>query len=222
MKKPLFAVIKRKAIVRKIFFKSVMLSGILVLCLVGLPSFSVQTASQMSFQSEDVLSENSFTSNISATPILTFSSTQIALQDSTADAYFVAYAHRSWEIPEEISAENTLWIEVDLTSQMLYAYQGRQLIGAFLVSTGVKKHQTVTGTYKIYAKYPKYTMEGPGYFLEDVPYSMFFYKGYALHGTYWHNNFGRPMSHGCVNMITNEAAWLYDKAPVGTYVVVHY
>ena len=65
-------------------------------------------------------------------------------------------------------------------------------------------------------------MIGPGYDLPDVPFSMFFYKGYAIHGTYWHNNFGTPMSHGCVNMNTNDAAWIYSNAPVGTYVRVHY
>jgi lipoprotein-anchoring transpeptidase ErfK/SrfK len=65
-------------------------------------------------------------------------------------------------------------------------------------------------------------MTGPGYDLEGVPFSMFFYKGYAIHGTYWHNNFGTPMSHGCVNMNTDDAAWIYDNAPVGTYIMVHY
>jgi len=54
-----------------------------------------------------------------------------------------------------------------------------------------------------------------------VPYSMFFYKGYSLHGTYWHSNFGTPMSHGCINMVTSDAAWVYENAPIGTYVYVH-
>jgi len=70
--------------------------------------------------------------------------------------------------------------------------------------------------------YPAYTMIGPGYHLPDVPYSMFFYKGYSLHGTYWHSNFGTPMSHGCVNMVTSDAAWVYENASIGTYVFVHY
>jgi lipoprotein-anchoring transpeptidase ErfK/SrfK len=64
-------------------------------------------------------------------------------------------------------------------------------------------------------------MVGDGYYLPDVPYSMFFYKGYSLHGTYWHSNFGTPMSHGCVNMVTSDAAWVYENAPIGTYVYVH-
>jgi len=64
-------------------------------------------------------------------------------------------------------------------------------------------------------------MTGPGYDLANVPWTMFFYAGYAIHGTYWHNNFGHPMSHGCVNMTTTEAKWLYEWAPKGTLVVVH-
>jgi lipoprotein-anchoring transpeptidase ErfK/SrfK len=55
-----------------------------------------------------------------------------------------------------------------------------------------------------------------------VPYSMYFYQGYALHGTYWHSNFGQPMSHGCVNLRTADAEWLYQFAPVGTAVRVQY
>jgi lipoprotein-anchoring transpeptidase ErfK/SrfK len=105
---------------------------------------------------------------------------------------------------------------------MLYAYSGNQIISSFLVSTGTSNHPTVTGTYKIYAKLPTYTMVGPGYNLPDVPYSMFFYKGYSIHGTYWHSNFGTPMSHGCVNMNTNDAAWIYNQSSIGSYVFVHY
>jgi len=60
------------------------------------------------------------------------------------------------------------------------------------------------------------------YYLPDVPYTMYFYDGYGIHGTYWHDNFGTPMSHGCVNMRTSEAAWLFDFADVGTLVNVHY
>ena len=58
--------------------------------------------------------------------------------------------------------------------------------------------------------------------LPNVPYTMYFYKGYGIHGTYWHHNFGHPMSHGCVNMRTSDAAWLFNWASVGTPVVTHY
>ncbi len=114
------------------------------------------------------------------------------------------------------------WIDVDLTSQMVYAYAGDTVVNSFLVSTGTWLTPTVTGQYHIYVKYRSAPMSGPGYYLPDVPYIMYFYKGYGLHGTYWHSNFGTPMSHGCVNLRTDEAAWLYNWASVGTLVNVHY
>ena len=116
----------------------------------------------------------------------------------------------------------TRWIDVDLTNQRVYAYEGDTVVNSFLVSTGTWLHPTVTGQYNIYVKYRSAPMSGPGYYLPNVPYIMYFYKGYGLHGTYWHNNFGTPMSHGCVNLRTDEAAWLYSWASVGTLVNVHY
>jgi lipoprotein-anchoring transpeptidase ErfK/SrfK len=127
--------------------------------------------------------------------------------------------------PQPAAAANgsgARWIDVDLTNQMVYAYAGDTLVNSFVVSTGTWLTPTVTGQYKIYVKYRSAPMSGPGYYLPDVPYIMYFYKGYGLHGTYWHNNFGTPMSHGCVNLRTDEAAWLYNFASVGTLVNVHY
>ena len=117
---------------------------------------------------------------------------------------------------------NDKWIDVNLSQQRLYAYVGTQLIRSFVVSTGVAAHPTVTGTYRIYVKYTSTLMTGPGYYLPNVPYTMYFYLGYGIHGTYWHNNFGVPMSHGCINMRTPEAAWLFNWAPLGTVVHIHY
>ncbi len=114
------------------------------------------------------------------------------------------------------------WIDIDLSEQVLYAYDGDTLVNSFLVSTGVSAHPTVTGTYHIYVKYYYTDMSGPGYYLPDVPYTMYFYSGYGIHGTYWHNNFGHPMSHGCVNMRTSDAAWMFDFSEIGTPVVIHY
>jgi lipoprotein-anchoring transpeptidase ErfK/SrfK len=113
------------------------------------------------------------------------------------------------------------WIDIDLSEQRTYAYQGNELVNSFLVSTGTWEHPTVTGTYNIYVKYTFADMSGPGYYLSSVPYVMYFYKGYGLHGTYWHNKFGTPMSHGCVNLRTEDAGWLFDWASVGTTVHVH-
>ena len=63
-------------------------------------------------------------------------------------------------------------------------------------------------------------MIGPGYDLPNVPYTQYFYKGYGLHGTYWHHNFGTPMSHGCINMPTDQAEWAFNWATYGTPVIV--
>ena len=115
-----------------------------------------------------------------------------------------------------------IWIDVDLTNQLLHVYKGKNLMDTFIVSTGTWRTPTVTGQYRIYVKYTAADMAGPGYYLPSVPYVMYFYKGYGLHGTYWHNNFGQPMSHGCVNMRTSEASWLYQWAPMGTTVRVTY
>ena len=114
------------------------------------------------------------------------------------------------------------WIDVNLSEQRVYAYEGDTVVDSFVVSTGVPQTPTVTGQYKVYVKYRKANMSGPGYFLPDVPYIMYFYQGYGLHGTYWHNNFGTPMSRGCVNLSIPDAEWLYNWASVGTIVNVHY
>lgn len=114
------------------------------------------------------------------------------------------------------------WIDVDLSNQITYAYEGDELVNSFLVSTGTWQHPTVTGQYYIYVKYVYADMAGPGYYLPDVPYVMYFYSGYGLHGTYWHNNFGTPMSYGCINLSIPDAEWLFYWADIGTLVNIHY
>jgi len=116
---------------------------------------------------------------------------------------------------------NDHWIDVDLSSQTVFAMQGDQVLRSFVVSSGRWPTVTVTGTYRIYVKYRSADMSGQDYYLPDVPYVMYFYKGYGLHGTYWHNNFGTPMSHGCVNLRVPDAGWLFEFASVGTTVSIH-
>jgi lipoprotein-anchoring transpeptidase ErfK/SrfK len=118
--------------------------------------------------------------------------------------------------------ERENWVDVDLTNQTLTAYQGEIAVRTFVVSTGTYQYPTVTGQYKIYIKYESAPMSGPGYYLPGVPYIMYFYKGYGLHGTYWHNNFGTPMSHGCVNMTVDDSRWMFGFTQIGTLVNVHY
>jgi LysM repeat protein len=111
---------------------------------------------------------------------------------------------------------------VVLSQQRLYAYDGDQMVRTTLISSGVAAYPTVIGTFHIYARYTSARMVGPGYNLPNVPYVMYFYQGYGLHGTYWHHNFGTPMSHGCVNMPTDEAEWAFNWSTYGTPVVVQW
>lgn len=112
-------------------------------------------------------------------------------------------------------------IEVDLTTQHLYAYEGNNLVYDFLVSTG-KWGQTPTGTFNIWIKLRYTRMVGGNkalgtyYNLPNVPFTMYFYnetipktRGFGIHGAYWHNNFGHPMSHGCINMRIEDVEKLY-------------
>jgi lipoprotein-anchoring transpeptidase ErfK/SrfK len=117
------------------------------------------------------------------------------------------------------------WIEIDLSSQTLIAWSGRTRMYTTRVSTGTNKYPTVQGTFRVYTKLRSQRMRGgtgrDRYDLPNVPHVMYFYRDYAIHGAYWHNNFGRPMSHGCVNLPLRAAQWMYNWAPIGTQVVVH-
>jgi LysM repeat protein len=114
------------------------------------------------------------------------------------------------------------WIDVNLSTQRLTAYQGRTAVFSTLVSTGVAGRRTPVGRFAVRTKLRAQTMSGPGYYLPNVPYVMYFAGANAIHGTYWHKNFGHPMSHGCVNLPTPAAAWLYNWASIGTPVITHY
>lgn len=124
--------------------------------------------------------------------------------------------------PVPLGSRGERWIDVNLSEQLLTAYEGWMPVRWVSVSTGLPGTPTVTGRYQIYVKYLKDDMSGDDYYLPGVPYVMYFYKGYGLHGTYWHSNFGHPMSHGCVNLPTPEAEWLFGFASLGTVVNLHY
>lgn len=117
--------------------------------------------------------------------------------------------------------ESERWVDVDVRRQRAYAYEGKTLVKSFIISTGTWQHPTVLGQYHIYVKYRYANMSGPGYFLPNVPYVMYFYQGYGLHGTYWHSNFGTPMSHGCINFTIADAGWLFNWTSIGTLVNIH-
>ncbi len=113
------------------------------------------------------------------------------------------------------------WIEVDISQQMLTAWQGDTVVLRTIVSTGRAEFPTVTGTWPIQTKLTSTRMIGPGYDTPNVPWTMYFFRGYAVHGAYWHDDFGTPVSHGCINVRPAEAKLLFDWATVGTRVTVH-
>ena len=164
------------------------------------------------------------TSTPTSTPTATATATATATPTSTATPRPTPTQQPTRaslpEIPNDIGQDER-WIGIDLSEQRLYAYQGQTIVRSFLVSTGTWRTPTPIGRFAVWIKLRYTDMSGPGYYLPDVPYTMYFYKDYGIHGTYWHNNFGTPMSHGCVNMVTAEAGWLYNWSHLGIVVVVH-
>jgi lipoprotein-anchoring transpeptidase ErfK/SrfK len=104
------------------------------------------------------------------------------------------------------------WIDVDISTQTLVAYEGEVEVLRTTVSTGAPQTPTATGRFRIFRKLLLQTMRGPGYEQPNVPYVMYFYGAYSLHGAYWHNDFGRARSHGCVNLRVPDAQWLFEWA----------
>jgi hypothetical protein len=123
--------------------------------------------------------------------------------------------------PSGFASAGKKWIDISIKQQMLVAYEGKRAVFATLVSTGIggmgdpaTTHATVRGIYMIRAKHVSATMDGDeatdSYDLRDVPYIQYFFEGYALHGAFWHDDFGKPRSHGCVNLAPADAAWLFE------------
>lgn len=131
------------------------------------------------------------------------------------------------DIENVLGDSSDRWIEINLTQQRLYGWEGGRQVFNYLVSTGLWA-KTPTGNYNVWIKLKSTTMKGGSkalgtyYYLTKVPCVMYFYRGYGIHGAYWHNNFGHPMSHGCVNMRSNEACEVFNWASVGTRVNIHY
>jgi hypothetical protein len=169
------------------------------------------------------------------------------------DGKYVRQAHLRITDPGEPPTElrdGEHWVDVDLPSQTLVVFEGRTPIYATLVSTGKssklkdKDHSTPIGQWRIREKHVTTTMDGDGtaagdqpYSIEDVPFVMYFNKSYAIHGAFWHRNYGVQMSHGCLNLSPLDAkavflktepnlpaqwhgAWSSESNP-GSWVVVH-
>jgi lipoprotein-anchoring transpeptidase ErfK/SrfK len=121
----------------------------------------------------------------------------------------------------DLQQSDERWIEIDLSRQRLIAWEGNKAVYAVIVSTGKASTPTRLGTFAVQTKYESTRMTGPDYDVPDVPYTMYYDGGMAIHGAYWHNRFGTPVSHGCTNVAVNHAKWLFEWASVGTPVVVH-
>lgn len=162
------------------------------------------------------------TPNPTAVPTWSGSLSMEYVQDTPTSAAAPTRASSQPSMPGDMTGSGQHWIDVNLTQQMVYAYAGDTVMNSFLVSTGTWQYPTVTGQYHVYVKLRYTDMSGADYYLPNVPFTMYFYQGYGLHGTYWHHNFGTPMSHGCVNLSIPDAEWLYNFSSVGTLVNVHY
>jgi LysM repeat protein len=129
---------------------------------------------------------------------------------------------------DELTGEK--WIDIDLSEQRLIAYQGDTVVRVFSISSGKSSTPTVTGSFRIWAKVDMQDMSGGSreagtyYYQPDVPWVQYFYEDYAIHGAYWHNSFGQPIGHGCINMRVDESEWLYEwtKSAPSARVEVHY
>jgi L,D-transpeptidase catalytic domain len=115
--------------------------------------------------------------------------------------------------PVEVGADEQ-WIHIDLDEQVLVAYEGDRPVLATLVSSGKEGFVPPLGLYRVHKKYTTVTMSGPDpdagtYAVEEVPWTMYYWGSFALHGAYWHDEFGRVRSHGCTNLPPIDAHWLY-------------
>ncbi len=130
----------------------------------------------------------------------------------------LAYTGNSQVLGEASPSDR--WIEVDLSEQTLRAWDGSQLFLETKISSGLPGTPTPKGDFRVWVKLRATKMEGGQgryyYYLPNVPYVMYFenesvpgWRGYGIHGTYWHNDFGTPHSHGCVNVPTSVAEQLY-------------
>lgn len=132
------------------------------------------------------------------------------------------------ELTVKTRATTTKSVIVDLSEQMLYAYDGDNVFMKELISAGLEDTPTPRGMFTMFKKTPSRYMQGPlpnvsdqVFDLPGVPWNLYFTHGGAvIHGAYWHNNFGDPWSHGCVNLPPQKAKELYEWAPVGMSVTV--
>ncbi len=126
------------------------------------------------------------------------------------------------DVESTFTTKPSKMIDVNLTDQTVNLYDNDQLVRTMICSSGAMATPSLTGTYTVYAKAEKVDMEGEGYRAEDVPWVLMFNGDYTIHGNYWATTFGVPTSHGCVGLPVPDAEYLYNWAPIGTIVSIHY
>jgi lipoprotein-anchoring transpeptidase ErfK/SrfK len=126
-------------------------------------------------------------------------------------------------IPQGVTTNR--WIDVDLAEQTLAVYENNQLIFATVIASGLEPFWTRPGIFQIFEKKETETMRNNDmtdfYYLDNVPWTMYFDGARALHGAYWRTRFGYPQSHGCINLSVGDSHWLFNWATVGDWVYVH-
>lgn len=145
--------------------------------------------------------------------------------DEWVDQRYIGRVVPNTTPPEGVT--NGRWIDVNLFEQSLAVYDGGQMVFATLIATGMDPFFTRPGLFPIYEKLETTPMSGAFeadrsdyYYLEDVPYTMYYDKARALHGAYWRTAFGFPQSHGCINLSPGDSHWLFDWAQEGDWVYV--
>lgn len=138
-----------------------------------------------------------------------------------------AEIYKKAEVSPRAAAAGERWIDINLSTYTLTAYTGSEMVMQTAVVVGASVSPTVQGEFYINWKLESQTMEGVGwdgtpYRQEDVPWVMYFFEDFAIHGAYWRNGFGYAASHGCVNLPVDVSRELWSWAPSGTRVVVHY
>lgn len=176
--------------------------------------------------------------NATGTPIRTYSRYEI-VHEVPAEAEkpgFIAIGPDEWlpldslaltspQVPEEAGTGTCRFIHVDLSAQIVRVFDTCKLVFATLVSTGKNPAWTYTGQFPILNKVEFTQLTRPNqsisdYYLQAVPYFMTYNYNLGFHGTYWHDDFGSPVSHGCINLSTADAKWLYEWAREGDNVII--
>lgn len=198
-----------------VFNKSLKAVGARFVCLA-----SALTFSQAGLLGGFVFSSSALAQSIEGSEALysaAASSSAIEIGQADSSAWVEASVH-------DLQQSSEQWIQIDLSEQRLTAWEGDTPVFSTEVSTGRVSDSTPVGVYAVQEKYRTARMQGESqgktYDIPDVPYTMYFSGSYAIHGAYWHDQFGNPVSSGCVNVPIEGAAWLFDWAGIGTSVIV--